>query len=74
MHIHSELNALAMAAGSKYMEEDSPLQDRYNQLMKLEEQRAQAFTDMNKIQENIKRYFDQNTTFKYFQKDQLVLL
>jgi hypothetical protein len=50
------------------------LQAQYNQLIQLEEQRTQAFTDMRRRQEIVKKHFDQSTTFKYFQKDQLVLL
>jgi flagellar basal body-associated protein FliL len=55
MPIHMELNALAIVTRTKDMEEDSPLQARYNQLMQLEEQRAQALTTMNKRQEIVKR-------------------
>jgi hypothetical protein len=50
MPIHLELNSLAMARRIKYMEEDSPLQDQYNQLMQLEEHKAQSFTTMNERQ------------------------
>ena len=50
MPIHLELNALAMATRIKDMEEDSPLQDQYNQLVHLEEHRAQSFTTMNERQ------------------------
>jgi hypothetical protein len=72
--IHLELNALVVATGTEYMEEVSPLQARYYQLMQLEEHRAQEMITISRRQQVIKNHFDQSATAKYFQKDQLVLL
>jgi hypothetical protein len=40
----------------------------------LEEQRAKALNKMKQRKQSVKRYFDQGTTMKFFQKGELVLL
>jgi hypothetical protein len=72
--LHLELNALALTRNNEDVEEQSPMQKIYHELLQLEEQREQAIMAMNKRQQVVKRYFDKRTTSKYFQKDQLVLL
>jgi hypothetical protein len=47
MPINLEINALTYAINIEYLEEVSPLQKRYNQLIKLEEQRNEALHKMN---------------------------
>jgi hypothetical protein len=68
MPINLELNALTYVVNIEDVEEVSPLHRRYNQLMKLEEQRVEALKKMNQRQQTIKKYFDQGATTKYFQK------
>jgi hypothetical protein len=74
MLLHLELNALVIATNNEDMEEISPLQKQYHELMQLEEHRVQAVITMSKRQQEVKRHFDKSTTAIYFQKDQLVLL
>jgi prefoldin subunit 5 len=68
MSINLELNSLSYVIKYEYIEEISPLQRRYNQLMHMEEQRNEALRKINQRQQSIKRYFDQSVSFKDFSK------
>jgi hypothetical protein len=72
--IHLDLNAMTYIANIEDLEEVSPFQRRYDQLMQLEEQINEALRKMTQIKQFIKKHFYQGTSAKYFQKGQLVLL
>jgi hypothetical protein len=74
MSISLELNALISVVNTEDTEDSSPIQRRINQLLKLEEERRKALNQTSQRQQSVKRYFDQSTTMKNFQKGELVLL
>jgi hypothetical protein len=73
MSINLELNALISMVNIEYMEDISPTQKRINQLLKLEEERSKSLNRTSQRQQIVKKYFDQSTTMKNFQKGELVL-
>jgi hypothetical protein len=74
MRINLEINDLTYVVNIEDPEEVSPLHIRYNQLIKVEEQQVKALNKIKQRQQIVKRYFDQGTTMKFFQKGELVLL
>jgi hypothetical protein len=68
MPINLEINALTYAPNIRDSEELTPLHERYNHLIKLEEQRNKALHKMNQRQQSVRKYFDQRTIMKIFQK------
>jgi hypothetical protein len=74
MPISLELNALHFVVNTKGAEDFSPIQQRFNQLLKLEEEQSKDLNRTSERQQSIKIYFDHNATIKNFQKGELVLL
>jgi hypothetical protein len=74
MLISLELNALIYVVNTEDTEDNSFVQRRINQLMKLEEEGSKALNQTSHMQQSIKRYFDQRKTLNNFQKGELVLL
>jgi hypothetical protein len=69
-----ELNSLTFTVNTEDAEDNSPIQRRINQLLKLEEERSKALNQTSQRQKSIKIYFYKTTTVKTFQKGELVLL
>jgi hypothetical protein len=63
---HVELNVFILILDGEEKEEQEPIQNRYNELLQLEEQREQAILAISKTQEVVKKYFDKSETSKDF--------
>jgi hypothetical protein len=74
MPIHLELNSLTCVVNTNDAEDNTPMQKRLNQLLKLEEEKNEALYKTSQRQQNIKTYFDKSATINNFQKGELVLL
>jgi len=56
------IECLALTRNVEDVEEQSPMQKIYHELLWLEEQREQAIMAMKKRQQVVKKYFDKSTT------------
>jgi hypothetical protein len=56
--INLELNSLTFVINTKSVEYFSPIQQRVNQLLKLEEERSQAMNKNSQRQQSVLKYFD----------------
>jgi hypothetical protein len=60
MPIRLELNAFTFVVNIEDTKDNSPIQRRINQLLKLEEERSKSLNRTSQRQQSIKRYFYQN--------------
>jgi hypothetical protein len=67
--INLELNALTSMVNTEDAEDNSPIQRRINQLLKLEEEISKSMNQTSQRQKIIKRYFDQSATVKNFRRE-----
>jgi hypothetical protein len=58
MPISLELNALTFVFNTKDAKYNSPMQNRINQLLKLEEEQSKSLNRTSQRQQSIKIYFD----------------
>ena len=70
MTINLDLNALTFVVNTEDAEDFSHMQKSINQLLKLEEERIKDMNKTSQRQKSVKKYFDQNTTIKNFQREE----